>query len=63
MVHDNIYPIYELLEYMKGLVLWNKNCRILMTRGSRRIMEMSIDEGPVICYVNKALNQTDNSLQ
>ena len=51
LVHDNIYPIYELLECMKGLVLWNKNCRILMTRDSRRIMEMSIDEGPVICYV------------
>ena len=51
MVHNNIYPIYELLECMKRLVLWNKNCRILTTRGSRKIMEMSIDEGPVISYV------------
>ena len=41
LVHANIYPIYELLECMKGLVLWNKNCRIRMTWGSRRIIEMS----------------------
>ena len=28
LAHSNIYPIYDLLEHVKGLVLWNQSCRI-----------------------------------
>ena len=35
--HPNIYPIYHLLEYMKGLVLQIQSCRISMTQGNNRI--------------------------
>lgn len=30
----NIYPIYELLEHIKGSVLWNHSHRIYMTRAT-----------------------------
>jgi hypothetical protein len=32
--HPNIYPIYELLEYMKGLVLQIQSRSISMTQGN-----------------------------
>lgn len=28
LAHSNIYPIYDLLECLKELVLWNHSCRI-----------------------------------
>jgi hypothetical protein len=31
-VHPNIYPIYELLELVKGTILQNQSCRISMTQ-------------------------------
>jgi hypothetical protein len=37
MAHPNIYPIYELLEHMKGPDLQNRSCRIAMTQGNNRI--------------------------
>lgn len=47
MVHPNIYPIYDLLECVKELVLQNNNYRISMTQGNSRISERSVGEGPV----------------
>jgi hypothetical protein len=35
LVYPNIYPMYELLEHMKGLVPQSQNCRISMTQGNR----------------------------
>jgi hypothetical protein len=37
----NIYPIYELLEHMKGLVLQTQSYRISMTQGNNRKSERS----------------------
>jgi hypothetical protein len=34
LAHPNIYPIYELLEHLKALVLKNQSCRISMTQGN-----------------------------
>ena len=39
LAHPNIYPINELLECMKGLVLQIQNYRISMTQGNNRISE------------------------
>ena len=36
MTHPNIYPIYELLEHIKGIVLQIQNYRSSMTLGSNR---------------------------
>ena len=60
MVHPNIYPIYELLECMKGLVLQIQNYRISMTQGNNRIFEKSLSAVLVlIVYQNPgALDQT-----
>ena len=38
MAHPNTYPIYDLLELVKGLVLWNQSFRIFMTQGNSRIL-------------------------
>lgn len=32
LAHSNIYPIYGLLDHVKGLVLWNDSHGISMTR-------------------------------
>ena len=32
LAHPNIYPIYELLECVKGLVLQNQSCRTSVTQ-------------------------------
>jgi hypothetical protein len=44
MAYPNIYPICELLELVKGLVLQNQSCRISMTQGSNRISKRSPNE-------------------
>ena len=46
--HPSIYPIYELLECMKGLDLQIQSCRISMTQGNSRISERSLTEDPVL---------------
>jgi hypothetical protein len=35
LAHPNIYPIDELTDYMKGLVLLIQNNRIFVTQGSQ----------------------------
>ena len=64
MTHPNIYPIDELLECIKGLVLQIQNYRISMTQSKNRLAERSPTEIPVlIVYQNlQALNQTNKSL-
>ena len=44
----SIYPRYELLEHMKGLVLQNQSYRISTTQGNNRISERSPREDPVL---------------
>ena len=44
----NIYPLYELLEHMKGPVLQNQSCKICMTQGNNRISKKSHSEDPVL---------------
>ena len=44
MAHPNIYPIDELLKYMKGPVLQIQNYRMSMTQGNNRISEKSPGE-------------------
>ena len=46
MAHPNIYPIYELLECVKGLVLKTQSCSISMTQGNYRISKRSYSEEP-----------------
>ncbi|ERE80351.1 small conductance calcium-activated potassium channel protein 2 [Cricetulus griseus] len=48
LVHPNIYPIYDLLEFVKGPVLQNENCGISVTQAHSRISQMSFSEGPVM---------------
>ena len=48
LAHSTLYPIYELLEYITGLVLRNSNCRISMTQGNTRIPQRSFREGQVM---------------
>ena len=48
MAHPNSYPIYEVLENMKGSVLQIQKCRIPMTQGNNRIFERSPSEDPVL---------------
>ena len=48
MAQPNIYPIDELLEYIKGLVLQIQNYRIPITQGNNRISERSPSEVPVL---------------
>jgi hypothetical protein len=44
----NIYPIYELLERVKGPILKNQSFRISMTQGNRRISEKNPSGDPVL---------------
>ena len=48
MAHPTIYPIYEQLEHMKGLILQNQNCRVSMTLGNNRISECSHDKDLIL---------------
>ena len=41
LAHPNIYPINELLECMKGLVLQIQNPRVSMTQGNNRLSKRS----------------------
>jgi hypothetical protein len=41
LAHANIYPIYELREPEKQLVLKSLSCRTSMTQGNNRIPEAS----------------------
>jgi hypothetical protein len=45
--HLNIYLIYELLEHVKGPVLWIQSCRIAMTQSNNWISERSPGEEPI----------------
>ena len=47
MAHHNIYPIDELLEHMKGLVLQIQTHRVSMTYSNKWISERSSSEVPV----------------
>lgn len=59
----NIYPIYDLLELVKGLVPCNDNCRISMTQDSSRISKRNFNEGPVSDDgLLETLSQTNDSL-
>ena len=42
LTHSNIYPTYEQLEKMKGLVLQNQSCRISMTQGNNTVREVPV---------------------
>lgn len=46
LAHFNTFPMYDLLEHVKGLVLWNHSRRISKTQGNSRISE-SLYEGSV----------------
>ena len=48
LISHYMYPIYELLEYMKEPVLLNQSCRISMTPGNSRLSKRSLGEGPVL---------------
>lgn len=50
---SNIYPIYDLLECMKGLVLWNLRHRISITGVISRMFKRSFSEGPVLTMYQK----------
>ena len=54
LAHSIIYPIFDLLECVKGLVLWNKNPRISMTRDNSTIAERSFGEGPVVTVCQRS---------
>ena len=65
LAHTNKYPIYELLEHVKGWSLQNQSCRISMTQGSSRVWERSSSEDPVLIMQQKpeAWKQTKDSPQ
>ena len=54
LAHPNIYPISELLEHVKGLVLQIQSCRISMTQGNNRTSERSPSEDPVLIAATEA---------
>jgi hypothetical protein len=45
LAHLNIYSIYELLDFVKGLALQIQSCRISMTQGNNRISKRSPGRG------------------
>ncbi|KAL6065576.1 hypothetical protein STEG23_005118, partial [Scotinomys teguina] len=55
----------DLLELVKGLVLWKDACNISKTHGSHRLSQRSSGKDPVMVVYQKseALNQTLDSLQ
>lgn len=54
----NSYPIQDLLELIKGLVLWKNSHSISMTWYSYRIYQRSFSEDPMmmVYQIQKALN-------
>ncbi|KAL6085873.1 hypothetical protein STEG23_021860 [Scotinomys teguina] len=65
LAHANIYPIWDLLDLVKELILWNATQRISMTGVALGgIFERSFSEDPVMGVYQKpeALNQTNDSL-
>lgn len=48
LAHPNIYTIYDLLECVKGLILWNQSRKISMTWSNSRISKRRFGEGPVL---------------
>jgi hypothetical protein len=42
------YPIYELLEYVNGLVLQIQSCSISVTQGNNRVSEKSSRKDPIL---------------
>jgi hypothetical protein len=53
LAHPNIYPISELLEHVKGLVLQIQSCRVSMTQDNR-ISKRSPRENPrLMCSRNQ----------
>lgn len=61
----NIYPVSELLEHVKRLVLQNQGCKISMTHGNNRISRRSPSGVSVLVVQHKpeALYQTKDSLE
>jgi hypothetical protein len=54
LAHASIYPINELLECVKDLVLQIQNCRISMIQSNNSISKRSPIEVPVIDRVAEA---------
>lgn len=48
LAHCNVYPTYELLWHMKGLVLQNQSFRISITQGNKRILKTNLDDDPAL---------------
>ena len=48
LIHPNIYPIYHLLECVKGLVPQSQSCTISMTSGNKKLFESSPSEDPLL---------------
>ena len=48
LAYPNIYPVYELLELLKGLDLQIQRCRISMTQGNNRISRKRPSEDLVL---------------
>lgn len=48
LVHPNIYPICELLEFVKSLVLQGLVCRVPTTQGDNSVSERSPGENPAL---------------
>jgi hypothetical protein len=66
--HPNIFPIYDLLEYVKGLGLQIQSCRFSMTKGNNSISEKSLVLKLRIRYwkcgrSQRPWNQINDSLQ
>ena len=59
------YPISDLLELVKGLVLWTNTPKISKTGDSYRISQRSSNEDPVMVVYQKpeVLNKTRDALQ
>lgn len=48
LAQANIYPIYEMLEFLNGLVLLIQSCSISVTQGKNKISEKSPSKDPVL---------------
>lgn len=60
IAHTTGCPISDLLECVRGLVLWNDGSSSPMTLGNNRISVRHFNEGPVMVVYQKSgtLNQT-----
>ena len=48
LAHPNSYLIYDLLEHVKKLVLWNHSHRNSMTTGNSRRYQRNLSGGPIL---------------